>query len=713
MDYIQAVELARKGKEEGFNFLYEETYKSKYYLALKYMKNEETAKDVLQDAYIKAFTKLDTLESPEVFSGWLGMIVANTAKNALQKKNPMLFTDIAVDEEEESFEYEIEDEDLQNRPEVAYTRQETQELVHELLDALPEEQRMCILMFHIEGQSIREIAQTLDCSENTVKSRLNYGRKSIKAKAEELQKKGYTLYNVAPISLLIYLISSERNVLSMGKAFRAAGSIMAQNISQAVKLTGHEAVQSGAGTAGTEVSSGTAGTGGAGTAVNTGAKAAATAGKGLLQTMAGKVTVTVLGICVAAGGAAAAARTLADREQPAAIVSELDEDAGEDELDVETSEAAEEEFLPVTDDMYPELLKGNLTKEEFALILGRVPEMTEESGLSVEERSEMCLYLAFGEGENWSALVEEPSGDEPFKFSADEFNRIFSVAVDDAFTEAENDDFREVYPGIQVEGNAILIAPITPAVARRTSIISAVYNSKEMKVEYEVEEVFWDPTVEREPMRFERTALLRRTESGKYQIAEIQARSSDEEEDKEEAEYIDPAWKEAYLNYVENAPYREYMEGYALIYVDDDRIPELVEISGYGFIGDRVLNYYDGEVRVTEMNCSYPTYIEFGNQLCYSGGHMDAYYDLVYSIIDGEMTIISSGYYGAEDNSNVQYDDSGEPIYQYEFDGVEMSKEEYERAFARVYDKSQAKEGYTWNERYSLDELRTVLENWD
>lgn len=153
MNYTQAVQLAKEGKEEGFNFLYEDTYKSKYYLALKYMQNEEAAKDVLQDAYIRAFSKLDMLDNPEAFSGWLGIIVANTAKNALQKKKPMLFSDIMTDEENESLEYQIEDENTQSQPEIAYTRQETQELVQELISSLSEEQRMCILMFHIEEKA--------------------------------------------------------------------------------------------------------------------------------------------------------------------------------------------------------------------------------------------------------------------------------------------------------------------------------------------------------------------------------------------------------------------------------------------------------------------------------------------------------------------------------------------------------------------------------
>ena len=60
------------------------------------MKNKEAAEDVLQDAYLKAFTNLKKLQEPEAFEKWLGVIVANTAKNALAKKNPVLFTDLTV-----------------------------------------------------------------------------------------------------------------------------------------------------------------------------------------------------------------------------------------------------------------------------------------------------------------------------------------------------------------------------------------------------------------------------------------------------------------------------------------------------------------------------------------------------------------------------------------------------------------------------------------
>lgn len=103
-------------------------------------------------------------------------------------------------------------------------------MVHEMLDTLPDDQRMCILMFHFEGASIREIAEAMECSENTVKSRLNYGRKAIKKKSEELQKKGYKLYSMAPLPLLLFLLRKEEEAFLQNAGFviPSAASVMNQ-----------------------------------------------------------------------------------------------------------------------------------------------------------------------------------------------------------------------------------------------------------------------------------------------------------------------------------------------------------------------------------------------------------------------------------------------------------------------------------------------------
>lgn len=495
MNYIEAVKLAKDGEESGFNFLYEETYKSKYYLALKYMQNEEAAKDVLQDAYIKAFSKLDTLENPESFSPWFGMIVANTAKNALKKQNPILFTDI----EEEEFEYEIEDENVQNQPEIAYSQKETQELVQELIDSLPEEQRMCILMFHIEGHSISEIAEALGCSENTVKSRLNYGRKYIKLKAEELQKKGYKLYGFAPVALLLYLLKSEEESLAAQGVFDAAGKAMADHIMSSVKQT--SMLQ----TAGAKMSS---------EAVK----------KGFLHTLAGKAAAAGIGIClVAAGITGVVMNHQKDHSDvsPEKIVEETDKQKKEE---TEKEKITEQE---VTDEQYQSLLAGNLTKEQFEFILSYGPQQMTDSNPSMEDLCELMFRVNMSGNYDQTGLEgKNDDGDGWVDYDLSEVNNFLAVLTDAPFTEQDNDK----YDKVKVSGDVLSILIVEPGTTKTAEIQKATLKGEELTVEYQVET--WrinDDTGEEQQEIAYKTALLRKMENGTYRVVSITDRDPNAE----------------------------------------------------------------------------------------------------------------------------------------------------------------------------------------
>lgn len=182
----------------------------------------------------------------------------------------------------------------------------------------------------------------------------------------------------------------------------------------------------------------------------------------------------------------------------------------------------------------------------------------------------------------------------------------------------------------------------------------------------------------------------------------------DESASQETADSLEP-WQQAYIQYLTNDSVEEAQRGYTLIPLSDDGIPQIVEVGNDEATGCRVVHYADGKAHVTQLNRLFFSYIPGGNLLCNSEGNMDYYYDLVYRLEDGELTLIASGYYGAEDNSNVKYDAQGEPIYQYEWEGVPMSREEYQTAHSKVYDFSKAVENYDYDSLYSLEEIKKMI----
>lgn len=170
-------------------------------------------------------------------------------------------------------------------------------------------------------------------------------------------------------------------------------------------------------------------------------------------------------------------------------------------------------------------------------------------------------------------------------------------------------------------------------------------------------------------------------------------------------------WQEAYIQYLQQDSDVAGQDGYTLINMSADEIPQLVEVGNCEASGCRIVHFADGKVHVTQLGRLNFTYIPNGNLLCNSDGNMDTYYDLVYSIIDGEMTLIAQGYYGAKDNSNLKFDSEGNPIYQYEWNGVEMSKEEYAKELNRIYDTTKAV-GYAYDNLYSVEEVIEMVEEY-
>lgn len=243
MSYL--VQKARENDQEALAEIYKISSPAVYKTIWVLIKDEDTVYDILQDTYVKAFTRLDQLQNPDKLIPWLKMIANNLAKDWLKKSKPMFFTDIYGGEELEDipFEESIEDVRSELNPEMAMDQQEAKRLVMEILDHLPEDQRVVIGMFYYEEMSVKDIAQTLGVSENTVKSRLSYGRRKIKEQVLDLEKRGTKLYSVAPFVFFLYLLGKADKVSAEPMAQKALPDVMQSYFRE---ISGHTASQAGA-----------------------------------------------------------------------------------------------------------------------------------------------------------------------------------------------------------------------------------------------------------------------------------------------------------------------------------------------------------------------------------------------------------------------------------------------------------------------------------
>lgn len=248
----ELVQLAKEGDQEAIAALYEQSYNSVYQSVRAIIKDEDEALDIVQDSYIKGFQNLNKLGEPEKFQAWMKAIAANRARDYLRKKRPTLFSE-RIDEDGEEIDLRHQDDCLEHMPEEVIDRQETTRLMNDILATLSQEQRMAVVMYYYEEMSVREIAQELGCSENTVKSRLKYARSKIEVEVRKLEKKGTKLYSLAPMPFFTWLL---RMAKEQGLAFTLDGV-------DAVLATGTAAAAAAGETATASATSGSAAAGAA------------------------------------------------------------------------------------------------------------------------------------------------------------------------------------------------------------------------------------------------------------------------------------------------------------------------------------------------------------------------------------------------------------------------------------------------------------------
>ena len=205
----ELVSSAKSGNKKSFDKLYEITHNDVWYNCLSLLKDEENAKDIMQETYITAFLKLDTLNDEQKFCGWITSIAVNKCKNKLKGKVEYQIDDEVLITEAETDELML--------PEEYITKAEKRKVLLQIMeDTLSFNQYQTVLMFYFDEMSISEIAQGLEISEGTVKSRLNSSRAKMKTAIEDYEKKsGDKLHGVVVVPFFTTIFKEEAKSLAV------------------------------------------------------------------------------------------------------------------------------------------------------------------------------------------------------------------------------------------------------------------------------------------------------------------------------------------------------------------------------------------------------------------------------------------------------------------------------------------------------------------
>jgi len=180
----QLVVRTNEGDRKAFDQLINRYQRQAVAVSYRLLGNSQDALEVTQDAFLKAFTSLATLQKPEAFGGWLMRIVSNLSLNfrrGRKNKQQLPLDDLLGTSEPSTSNGSGSDWMSQSGDPVR--RLESEEMgrkLQEALNELPEKQRLAIVMFTIEEMPQKQVAETLECSVEAVKWHVVQGRKKLK-----------------------------------------------------------------------------------------------------------------------------------------------------------------------------------------------------------------------------------------------------------------------------------------------------------------------------------------------------------------------------------------------------------------------------------------------------------------------------------------------------------------------------------------------------
>lgn len=171
----EVIDRARQGEDAAFEHIVRETYAEMYGLAYRLLGNEDDARDVLQEAYVRVHKSLRKFRGDAAFTTWLYRITANAAYTFMRKRQKHRHDQIDRIDEPES---------AAPLPEEVSQNSDLRDELKELLLDLPPDQRVVVVMKDIYDLPHEAIAEELGISVTAAKVRLHRARKRLRAVLE-------------------------------------------------------------------------------------------------------------------------------------------------------------------------------------------------------------------------------------------------------------------------------------------------------------------------------------------------------------------------------------------------------------------------------------------------------------------------------------------------------------------------------------------------
>lgn len=292
---IGLVQSAQRGNRDAMDALFTAFYNDVYYFALKTVGDQDLACDITQETFVTIVGSIGTLKEPAAFVTWMKQVAFSQCTRYFRKKKEVL-----VEENEDGetvFDIVAEDR-TEFIPDEAVDREDFRATIMAMVDQLSEEQRAAVMLYYYDELSVKQIASIQGVSEGTVKSRLNYGRKTIRAAVEDYEKKNNVrLHSVALLPMLYWIFAGGIKKMPAAAVQKAAAAVAATSVHTAAAGAGATAGAAAKTTAGVaaKATAGAAAKTVGGVAAGTAAKAAGTA-------LVLKIAAGITAAAVVAGG---------------------------------------------------------------------------------------------------------------------------------------------------------------------------------------------------------------------------------------------------------------------------------------------------------------------------------------------------------------------------------------------------------------------------